>query len=256
MRKRKLNIATPAPDTPAMPQPRFRLGLLKVLLILIAVGAIAILVGPQIARAINYRPTATELARRAARTEAWRNRIAKIENTLSYTCIGTLVLLGVTAITSLWLGVRWIRALIAQQEEVRAHDGVFPLIVRKAWTWQYRGRRLFPTQIIAVLDPNKNPAPVMVINGPRSETRFELPEAIPPDQRAVTHGAQVVQATAASKGGAPQPQLASFLDQVPQIPPGLMAGQNLPEIEVIDTSHFHRLLDDAGLLDEDQHLPE
>lgn len=255
--KRKRDEPADLPIAPAVAPRRATPGLFRTVLLLLALAGIAVLVVPPIVRSARYRPTSTEVALREARAAEWHERWIRIESAASYVCAGAIALVTTACVVGLWLGYRWIRALIAQQEEVRAHDGVFPLIVRKAWTWARGpgGKRLWPTQIIAVIDPNKNPAPVMVI-GPEHRTGFELPETIPPDQRAVTHGAQVVQATAASKGGAPQPQLASFLDQVPQIPAGLMAGQNLPEIEIVDSSHFHRLLDDAGLLEEDQHLPE
>lgn len=194
--------------------------------------------------------TAEQIARKAARAARW----AKLEAAASYACTGTLILAALAGVLGLYYGARWIGAMVAQQEEVRAKDGLFPLIVRRAWTWERRGRVILPVQIVAIVDANKNPAPVMVFGAGNRETQFELPETIPPDQRAMAHGAQVIQATAAS-GGAVEPHLATILDQVPSIPPGLMSG-DLPDMKKLSDSHVYRLLDEADLLDPDERIPE
>ena len=196
---------------------------------------------------VNRRPNAVQVARQAERAARW----TKVEQALTITCTAGIVVGAALTLIGAYYGIRWIAALVRQQEEIHAKDGLFPLVVRKTWTWKPWRKIAVPVQAVVMVDANRNAAPIIRLIG--HNPTFELPEHIPPDQRAIAHGAQVIQASAAGKQ-VPS-GLAGFLDVLPQMPPALMA-PTMPDVEMLGDGHVQTLLDQAGVLEPDRHLPQ
>jgi len=144
--------------------------------------------------------------------------------------------------------------------------GLFPIKVRRAWTWIRAGRWLWlPTQAVIYHDPNRAPTATTIYAptaaGEAIAVQQVAAEDVPPEQLRVTHGAQLAQvAAAAASGPSHSPaqrrvrrvldrQLAAEVNGSPEGRPPLLS-TSIPPARVlpIEQSHIARLLREQGEL--------